>query len=181
MKPGRIYFLTGAPGVGKSTTANALANRFRKSIRFDVDYFRALVVSGLKQPTSGWDEETETQFRLAHRAVGAVAKTYSDAGFTVVAEHCSGYDLVQEFLDYSEGGIVVCLKSKLETNLARNLMRTNKSFDPKDIEHFVLSMGDLLYREFEGRMRILDTTHLTVSEAVKEILATRPCKVHMKI
>ena len=180
MKPGPIFFLTGAPGVGKSTTANALANRFRKAIRFDVDYFRALVISGLKQPTSGWDEETELQFRLAHQAVGAIAKTYSDAGFAVVAEHCSSNDMVQEFLAYSEGGIVVCLKSTMDTNLARNLMRTEKSFDPKDIEHFVVSMGDSLYREFEGKFTVLDTTNLTVDEAVDEILVAPPCGVQTK-
>jgi shikimate kinase len=171
VETGRFFFITGAPGVGKSTTARALANHFKKSILFDIDYFRSLVVKGLKQPTSGWDEETELQFRLAHQAVGKVAITYSDAGFTVVAEHCSGYEMVQEFLTYSGGGVVVCLKSTMETNLARNLMRTNKSFDPKDIEHFVLSMGDSLYLEFEKEgMAVLDNTNLEVEEAVGEIL-----------
>ena len=172
---GSIFFITGAPGVGKSTTARALANRFKKSILFDIDYFRSLVVKGLKQPTSGWDEETELQFRLAHQAVGSVAKIYSDAGFTVVAEHCSSPEMVQEFLDFSKGGVVVCLKSDMATNLARNLMRTNKSFDPKDIEHFVLSMGDSLYLEFEKKgMSVLDSTELGVEEAIRAILVMQP-------
>jgi shikimate kinase len=174
---GAIFFITGAPGVGKSTTGRALANRFEKSILFDIDYFRSLVVKGLKQPTAGWDEETELQFRLAHQAVGKVAKTYSDAGFTVVAEHCSSYEMVQAFLDFSGGGVVVCLRSTMETNLARNLMRKNKSFDPKDIEHFVLSMGDSLHREFQGKVPILDSTNLTVDESVEQILATLSCGV----
>ncbi len=181
MKPGPIFFLTGAPGVGKSTTGRALANRFKKSILFDIDYFRSLVVKGLKQPTSGWDEETQIQFELAHHAVGSIAKTYSDAGFAVIAEHCSSYDMVQEFLDYSEGGIVVCLKSNLETNLSRNLTRTDKSFDPKDIEHFVHMMADSLYLDFERRnFKVLDNTNLTVDEAVDEIIATPASGVQMK-
>jgi adenylylsulfate kinase-like enzyme len=181
-KPGGIFFITGAPGVGKSTTARALANRFEKSILFDIDYFRSLVVMGLKQPTSGWDKETELQFRLAHQAVGSNAKIYSDAGFAVIAEHCSSYEMVQEFLDYSEGGAVVCLKSTLETNLARNLMRTNKSFDPKDIEHFVLSMGDSLYLEFEKvGMTVLDNTKLEVEQAVDKILMIGVSKDRLRV
>ena len=176
-----IFFLTGAPGVGKSTTGQALANRFRQSILFDIDYFRSLVVKGLKQPTTGWDEETETQFRLAHQSVGAIAKTYSEAGFAVIAEHCSSYDMVQEFLDYSEGGIVVCLRSEMETNLARNLLRTNKSFDPKDIEHFVLSLGDSLHIEFEKhQMMVLNNTNLPVEKAVEVILSLDPARVQPK-
>ncbi|MEI7984030.1 MAG: AAA family ATPase [Armatimonadota bacterium] len=172
MKRGQIFFISGAPGVGKSTTARALANHFEKSILFDIDYFRSLVVKGLKQPTSGWDEETELQFRLAHQAVGSVAKIYSDAGFAVVAEHCSSPDMVQEFLDFSQGGIVVCLKADLQTNLARNLTRTNKSFDPKDIEHFVLSLGESLWLEFESkRLTVLDNTNLQVDEAIQRILS----------
>ena len=172
MKRGQIFFISGAPGVGKSTTARALANHFEKSILFDIDYFRSLVVKGLKQPTSGWDEETELQFRLAHQAVGSVAKIYSDAGFTVVAEHCSSPDMVQEFLDFSKGGIVVCLKAALQTNLARNLTRTNKSFDPKDIEHFVLSLGESLWLEFESKcMTVIDNTNLQVNEAIQRILS----------
>ena len=172
---GRIFFISGAPGVGKSTTAFALANRFEKSIHFNLDYFRALVVKGLKQPTQGWDEETRLQFQIAHQAVGASARIYADAGFTVVAEHCSALEMVQEFLDFAGESTVVCLKASLETNLKRNLMRLNKSFDPKDIEHFVLSMGDSLYLEFskEG-ITVLDNTNLDVEHALDEILSLKP-------
>ena len=178
MKPrAPIFFLTGAPGVGKSTTGRALAQKFRQTILFDVDYFRSLVVKGLKQPTSGWDEETENQFRLAHHAVGAIADTYSQAGFAVIVEHCSSYDMVQEFLDYAGPTKVVCLKSTLETNLARNLMRTNKSFDPKDIEHFVHSLGESLPHEFEGKFTVLDTTDLTVDQTIEQILSLQNAQV----
>ncbi len=69
---------------------------------------------------------------------------------------------------------VVCLKSNLETNLARNLMRTEKSFDPKDIEHFVYSLGDSLHRELHAAgFAVLDTTNLSVDQAVDEIISLR--------
>jgi cytidylate kinase len=174
MSKAPIFFISGAPGVGKSTTARALANHFEKSILFDIDYFRSLVVKGLRQPTSGWDDEVESQFRLAHEAVGKVAKTYSDAGFAVIAEHCSGPEMVETFIKSAGLTVVVCLRASMETNLARNLMRTNKSFDPKDIEHFVLSLGDSLFLEFEqAGYPVLDTTKLSVEEVLMKVDATR--------
>jgi shikimate kinase len=171
---GQIFFLSGAPGVGKSTTAKAIAKRFERSIHFDIDYIRSLVVSGLRQPTDGWDEETEYQFHLAHAAVGRMAKVYSEGGFTVVAEHCSSPKDVRTFVENAGRVSVVCLKSNLETNLARNLMRTEKSFDPKDIEHFVYSLGDSLHREHhQAGFAVLDTTNLSVDQAVDEIISLR--------
>ena len=182
MKRGQIFFISGAPGVGKSTTARALANHFEKSILFDIDYFRSLVVKGIKQPTSGWDEETELQFRLAHQAVGSVAKIYSDAGFAVIAEHCSSPEMVQEFLDFSMGGVFVCLKADIQTNLARNLTRINKSFDPKDIEHFVLSLGESLWLEFErAGITVLDNTNFQIEETVQKILSVQLRRVPERI
>lgn len=171
---GQIFFLSGAPGVGKSTTAKAIAKRFEKSVHFDIDYIRSLVISGLKQPTDGWDEETERQFHLAHAAVGQMAKVYSEGGFTVVAEHCSSPKDVKTFVENAGKAIVVCLKSDLQTNLERNLMRTEKSFDPKDIEHFVYSLGDSLYKEHkQAGFAVLDTTHLFIEQAVDEIVSLR--------
>jgi hypothetical protein len=54
-------------------------------------------------------------------------------------------------------------------------LRTDKSFDPKDIEHFVRSMGDSLYLEFEKNgIAVLDNTDLEVEEALRAILAMPP-------
>lgn len=141
---GPIFFITGTPGVGKSTTAKHLAARFPKAFRIDLDYFRQYVVSGLRQPTQGYDEECHQQFCLAHIAAGQCAKTYSDAGFAVVIEHCSFPDTIELFRKEAGEIVAVCLACDLDQNLARNLMRTDKSFDPKDIEHFVYDMNSAL-------------------------------------
>jgi hypothetical protein len=53
-------------------------------------------------------------------------------------------------------------------------MRTEKSFDPKDIEHFVYSLGDSLHRELHAAgFAVLDTTNLSVDQAVDEIISLR--------
>lgn len=170
---GRIFFITGAPGAGKSSTAAALAARFEKAFRIDLDYFRQYVVSGLRQPSQGYDEECHRQFCLAHSAAGKCAKTYSDAGFAVVVEHCSFPDTVSLFVQEAGPTTVVCLKCRLERNLERNLLRTDKSFDPKDIEHFVHTLNPVIYPQFASRgLPVLDNGDLEIEEAVNQILET---------
>ena len=169
---GPIYFLSGAPGVGKSSTAKALANRFEKSVLIDIDYFRKLVLKGRSEPSANWTDETTRQIELAHIAVGKVAKTYSDAGFAVVAEHCSSPDSIQLFVDQAGPTKIFCLKAEMPTNLERNRNRQGKSFDPADIEHFVLSLGDSMHKEHHhAGINVLDTTNLTSEQTVEAILA----------
>lgn len=169
---GPIFFLSGAPGVGKSSTARALANRFPKAVLFDIDYFRKLVVCGLSEPSEDWSEETTLQFHLAHVAVGQAAKTYSQAGFAVIAEQCSSVESIQTFLENAGGGTVISLKADLPINLKRNRERTNKSFDPLDIEHFVLTLGESMPRDHEqAGFHVIDNTNLTIDETVERILS----------
>lgn len=52
MPEGRVVFLTGAPGVGKSTIGRALAECSERSFFLDLDAFRANVVRGLAQPST---------------------------------------------------------------------------------------------------------------------------------
>lgn len=168
---GRIFFISGAPGVGKSSTAAALAASFEKAFRIDLDYFRQYVVSGLRQPTRGYDEECHRQFCLAHIAAGKCAKTYSDAGFAVVVEHCSFPDTVRLFVQEAGPATVVCLKCGLDTNLARNLLRKDKSFDPKDIEQLVNQLNPTIHPEFASRdLPVLDNENVEIEQIVNTIL-----------
>lgn len=170
---GRIFFISGAPGVGKSTTAKALAATFEKAFRIDLDYFRQYVVSGLRQPSQGYDEECHRQFCLAHVAAGHCARTYSDAGFTVVIEHCSFPDTVELFVREAGPTTVVCLSCALEVNLERNLLRLDKSFDPKDIEHFVHDLNGTIWPKFAERgWPVVHNGSLKVDDAVEQIMET---------
>ncbi|MBI1332594.1 MAG: AAA family ATPase [Armatimonadetes bacterium] len=171
---GPIYFLAGAPGVGKSTAARLLAERFDRAVLFDIDTFRKLVVKGLSEPSENWNEETTLQFHLAHAAVGKSAKTYADAGFAVVAEQCSSLEDVKTFLEHAGPAQVICLRAEMETNLTRNRERQNKSFDPLMIEHFVRSLGDSMPAQFrEAGYPVIDTTNLAPEQVVAQILSLR--------
>lgn len=82
----KIYLLTGAPAVGKSTTANALAAKFNKSIHFPVDVIRHMVVGGIAQPGTEWSDTLKEQLSLARKSVVHMATIYWDMGFVVVID-----------------------------------------------------------------------------------------------
>lgn len=85
-----LFFLAGAPAVGISTTARALAARFDKSIYIPVDDLREIVLSGLVLPGSDWDQELIDQLVLAHKRATKMAFIYNEAGFTVVIDDLLG-------------------------------------------------------------------------------------------
>ena len=82
-----IFLIAGGPGVGKSTTARALADTFERSIHVDVDQFRHMVRGGLALPGVGtWPEELRRQVALARTTSIEMARRYASAGFTVVID-----------------------------------------------------------------------------------------------
>ena len=65
--PPSIILLTGTPGAGKSTIAEALSRTFAQSAHVPVDFFRKLIKSGYASPHY-WNEEVERQYRLARKS-----------------------------------------------------------------------------------------------------------------
>ncbi len=169
---GAIFFITGPPGVGKSTIARELANHFEKSVYFDIDLMRLRVVKGLSLPAPGnFGEETQRQFNLAHIATGQAACHYADTGFTVIAEHCSHVEYIDSFLEHAGSSEVIALTADLKTNLERNSLRTSPSFDYSSLE-FVIPMLSESFRveHTEAGYRLIDSTDLSIDEVVSKIL-----------
>ena len=169
---GAIFFLTGPPGVGKSTIAKSLARRFEKSIYFDIDLMRLRVVKGLSLPAPGdFSEETRKQFDLAHVATGQAAAIYAAAGFSVIAEHSSHSNYIESFVNHSGPSQIISLTSDLTTNLSRNSFRTSARFDYSSLE-FVIPMLNKGFRKehAESGYRLIDTTDLTIEDVVSMIL-----------
>jgi len=167
-----VIFLTGAPGVGKSTLGRLLAETYDKALFIDLDEIRDWVVSGLSQPSQGWSDETTKQFDLAHVAAGKMAHIYSQAGFAVVVAHCSNPDSFERFKEHCPHARVVCLVADLETNLHRNATRTNKNFDPKDIAFFVHDLAPSLHKGFaEQGHPVLDTSGQNTAQSLASLRA----------
>lgn len=81
-----IFLLVGAPAVGKSTSAKALAEKFPKSIHISVDTLRDMVVSGFALPGGVWGADLIEQLIVARTSASQMAKIYNKAGFAVVID-----------------------------------------------------------------------------------------------
>lgn len=84
MKQPAIILITGVMASGKSTVAQALAERLPKSIHLRGDLFRRLIVNG--RAAMGFDLSAEAlaQLNLRYTIATTVAEMYLAGGFTVV-------------------------------------------------------------------------------------------------
>lgn len=80
-----VFVVTGIQAAGKSTVAQALAERMERSVHVRGDVFRRMVVNGsVGMGPADPPAEAVRQLRLRHALAASVADRYADAGFTVV-------------------------------------------------------------------------------------------------
>jgi len=174
---GNIFLLAGAPAVGKSTTARALAAQFPKSLHIPVDDVRNMVVSGLVQPGE-WTPSLVEQLRLARVSVTEMALTYHRAGFTVVIDDF--WDPNSLLLEYGRLFQDACVHKVLlvpsrQAAEERNLKRSG----PGDVYNYLADGIRQVYSSLETQAAqlqgqgwlLIDSTHFSVSETVTHILA----------
>jgi tRNA uridine 5-carbamoylmethylation protein Kti12 len=77
-----VLILTGPPGVGKTSAAGVLSQRFGPGVHLKSDFFFDFVTSGFVEP---WRPESQRQNEVVMRTVGEAAASYARGGyFTVV-------------------------------------------------------------------------------------------------
>lgn len=81
-----IYLITGPMASGKSTVAELMAKKFKRSVHLRGDVFRKMIVSGREEMSENPSEEAEIQLDLRYQLTAEVAKGYSNAGFTVIVQ-----------------------------------------------------------------------------------------------
>ena len=108
-------------GVGKSTTARALADTLDSSIHIDVDEFRHMVRGGLVLPGMGeWPDELRRQVRLARATAIEMARRYATAGFTVVIDDFWDPDDLAEYADLARVDQLLSPGTALARAIARS-------------------------------------------------------------
>ena len=171
-----VILVTGIQAAGKSTVAQALAERLDRSVHVRGDLFRRMVVNGradMGQPDP--PAEAVRQLRLRYALAASVADGYAAAGFTVVLQDI----VLGAYLPEMVAAIktrplqVVVLAPRAEVvrarDQARQAARGKVAYRAGDA-----GIGELdahLRRETPRIGLWLDTSELTVAQTVDAILA----------
>lgn len=82
-----VIIVTGIQAAGKSTVAQALAERFDRSAHVRGDLFRRMVVNGrAEMGRAKPSDEAVRQLKLRYALAASVTDGYADAGFTVILQ-----------------------------------------------------------------------------------------------
>ncbi|WLW54644.1 AAA family ATPase [Streptomyces sp. YU58] len=168
-----VVVITGVMAAGKSTVAQALAERLPRAAHVRGDVFRRMIVAGRAEYEPGAGVEAEDQLRLRHRLSAATADAYAEAGFTAVVqdvllgEHLTAY--VEQIR--TRPLYVVVLAPRAETVAAREADRAKTGYGGGA---WTVPALDAALRASNPRIGLwLDTSELTVTETVEKILAGR--------
>ncbi len=165
-----IILITGLMAAGKSTVAQALAERFARSVHLRGDLFRRMIVRGQAKMDFELSEDAQNQLQLRYRVAAAAAELYLQAGFTVVYQDIIiGPSLAEIVALYRQHELyVVVLCPSPEVVAAREAARPKTGYS----DHAAVADFDRVLREETPQIGLwIDTSQLLVSETVDQILA----------
>lgn len=155
---------------GKSAVAQALAERLPKSVHLRGDIFRRMIISGREEMGMHPSDTARAQLLLRYRMAADTARSYLDAGFSVVYQDVIlGPDLLNVITLHSHRPLyLVVLSPPREIVAKRASGRSKRSYDG------AITVNDLdrVLRETTPRIGLwLDNSDITVSETAEQILA----------
>ncbi|MFI7002249.1 AAA family ATPase [Nocardia sp. NPDC050175] len=164
-----VYLISGIQAAGKSTVAQALAERLPRSAHVHGDAFRRFVVGGREEMSQEPSQEALRQLCLRHRLAAKAADAYAAEGFTAIVQDTVLGELMQYTIDQIETRplFVVVLAPRPEVVAAREAGRGKSGYG-------AFSVAELDAALWQSTPRIglwLDTSYLTVQQTVDEILA----------
>ena len=121
-----MLLVNGPPGAGKTSLTFAVAERYDRMLRIEVDTLRQWVCAGYRHPWAG-DAQWDEQRLLATRNAAAVTRETIAARYAVVIDDVAFADDLVAYRDALEGidalVQVVTLLPDVETTLARDAGR----------------------------------------------------------
>jgi len=165
-----IILITGVMAAGKSTVAQALAERLPKSVHVRGDLFRRLIVKGRAEMGFDLSPEALAQLNLRYAIATTVAEMYLAAGFTVVYQDIiiaqTLADVVAKLRQHPLYVVVLCPAPDVVA--AREAGRDKQGYQ----DEAAVTAFDRVLRTETPRIGLwLDTSTLTVAETVDAILA----------
>jgi len=164
-----VHLVTGIQAAGKSTVAQALAERLPgRTVHVHGDQFRRWVVRGRAEMTPDAGPEAVRQLRLRHLLTARTCDTYAEAGFTVVAQDVVlGEELPGMIAQIRTRPLhVVVLAPQPDAVVAREARRGKRAYGP-----WTVAALDHALRAETPRLGLwLDSSRLSVDETVEEIV-----------
>jgi adenylylsulfate kinase len=166
VKP-KVYWLTGLSGSGKSTIADELyANLKKKGLR--VEYLDGDKVRDIFPKTGFSKEERDTHIKR----IGFLASILERNGIIVVAAFISPYEDARQFVrNLCNNFVEVHLSTPLEVCKERDPKGLYAKVERGEIKNFT-GVDDPYEEPLNPEFRI-DTSNITVKEAVKQILNSK--------
>ncbi|MEV0440116.1 AAA family ATPase [Streptomyces spectabilis] len=164
-----VVLITGIMAAGKSTVAQALAERLPRATHVRGDVFRRMIVSGREEYEPGAGGEAEAQLRLRYGLSAATADAYAAAGFTAIVQDVVLGPELKRYVDLvrTRPLYVVVLAPRPEAVAAREAARAKTGYGEWTVE--ALDSG---LRAETPRIGLwLDSSELTVDQTVSAILA----------
>jgi predicted kinase len=167
--PPGVILITGIMAAGKSTVAQALAERLPRSVHLRGDLFRRMIVGGRAAMGFPLSDEAERQLDLRYRLAATAAALYHAAGFTVVYQDIIiGRGLMRVLPLYRELPLrLVVLCPDAATVSAREANRAKQGYGDLAVADFDRVLRD----ETPRRGLWVDSSLLTVDQTVDTILA----------
>ena len=172
--------ICGAPAVGKSSTAQAVADTFDRSLHVPVDDLRTMVRSGLVLPSPHWTDELVLQVGLARSSALDIARRYRAAGFAVVLDDFLDPPGLVEYSELAEDDRVVrvCLRPDLAAAIARNRARAASEGEREYLDRGIRAIYGQLSAQGPALERagwvMLDNTGLSIEQTADAILGRLP-------
>jgi predicted kinase len=164
----RLFVITGIMAAGKSTVAQALAERFDHSVHLRGDTFRRFVVSGRAEMSPDPSPQAIAQLELRYELAAMCADRYVNAGFVTVVQDVIVGPMLTRVIDMfrTRPMALVVLAPSPDAVAARDRDRVKVGY-----RHYTPAELDAELRERTPRLGLwVDNTELTIDETVHYIL-----------
>ncbi|MFI6481210.1 AAA family ATPase [Nonomuraea sp. NPDC050663] len=161
--------ITGIMASGKSTVAQALAERLPRAAHVRGDVFRRMIVSGGEGMSPSPSPEALRQLRLRYRLAASTADTYAEAGFIPVVQDVIIGEELATLLGYFRIRPVRLFVLDPHPHAVEERERRRAKTGYHGFT--VAQLHEVLHDQTPRLGLWLDTTRQSVAETVDEILA----------